>query len=58
MWDKIKETFSIMTNVKVKKDRFDKYFSNDTGLPVWSEYVSKTQMPSYSEPTYTSTYTS
>ena len=54
MWDdKVKETFSIMTNVKVKKDRFDKYFSNNTELPVWSEYVSKTQMPSYSEPTCT-----
>ena len=26
---------------------------NYTGVPVWSEHVSETQMPSYSEPTYT-----
>jgi len=47
----------------IENGRFEKcssnsYVSNDTGLPVWSKYVSKTQMPSYSEPTYTSTYTS
>ena len=24
-----------------------------TGVPIWSEYVSKTQIPIYSEPTYT-----
>ena len=26
---------------------------NYTGVPVWSEHVSETQMPSYSEPTST-----
>lgn len=24
-----------------------------TGVPIWSEHVSETQMPSYSEPTQT-----
>ena len=37
----------------IENGRFEKYSSNDTGLPVWFKYVSKTQMPSYSEPTYT-----
>ncbi len=37
----------------IDNGRFEKCSSNDTALPVWSKYVSKTQIPSYSEPTYT-----
>ena len=27
--------------------------SNYTGVPEWSEYISQTEMPNFSEPTYT-----